>query len=182
MEIFVKYAYVFIIAIFGLVIFLIFSERIFKIKDNNRYNLFMNFAIIGLVSIIILSTLINSYNISTDWDPNYSISGSITSSSSFYVKMFNTIASKNMILFYGCVLYILYLNNTESFDNDFPHPMMDKIGLGKYLSNRSVGLIMLLTTIFVTARALHSSTTHSCGNVIEENIDDRLGEVSCSIK
>ncbi len=161
MEFFVKYAYVFIIAIFVIVLCLIYSERLIA-KKNDSYNLLMNILIVAIMSIIILSTLLYSFN------PN---------NNSFFLRMFNTMASRNMLMFYGCVLYILYLNNTESFDNNYVHEMAAKVNLGKYIdkpfarkldlgkyvSNRTVAIVMLFATVFVTAKSLHETTIYRCG-------------------
>jgi len=164
MHLLVKYAYVIIIAMFAFIMFLVFSERIFTIQ-NPSYNLYSNLVIVAIFSVLILSTLFNAYAVNTD---NVQI-GTIT-------HIFNSLASKNMIMFYGCVLYVLYISNTELYDNNYSHSIFSKIGLGKYISNRTYGVIMLLATVFITAKAIHSSTIHGCGGIIEENINDNLGQ------
>ncbi len=158
MDFFVKYAYIIIIGMFALILILIYSERMLGIKDNS-YNLIMNLVIVVLMAGIIISTLLNAYNIGNA-DPNVST----------FVQIFNSLASKQMILFYGCVLYILFLSNTVQYNNNFSHPIFAKIGLGNWISNRMVAVALLFGTVFITAKNIHTSTIRSCGAIVEEQI------------
>lgn len=141
----VTYSYIVLLSIFVVVLVLVYSERLLSIKHES-YNLFANILIVFFMSIIILSTLINSFGFNT------------TEDSSTFVRIFNTLASKNLIILFASSVYILYISNSEAYDNNFVNPIMDKIKLGPYISNRTVGMLMMFGTILITARSVHAST------------------------
>jgi hypothetical protein len=134
---------------------LIYIER-FMTNVNVRgegFNLGVNILITTAISIIIISTMIVAFA----RDDN-------KEGFNTFVQIFNTIASKNLIAILALVFYILFMTNTEKYDNNFNHPIMDKIGLGKIISNRTLCTIMMFISIFMTSMTIHKNTMNACSN------------------
>ena len=136
-----------LIFIFILIIFLIYSKRLFSITST-YYNTVIAGILTLTMSVLILSTILTVLELS---DNQHLVN---------FTNIFNSTASKNFFAVIALVLFIMFIYEIPIYDNSLPHAATDKIlfGYNGIFSNRFFGLFMLVYTTVTVAYAIYLTT------------------------
>lgn len=133
----------------------IYSQRILNIKSN-YYSLFSTIIILSVISLIIASTFLHMLNIKLKHEKYNS-----------YVEnfnhIFNSAGSRNFLLIFSFLLFVMFVYESPEFDNENPHFMTDKFmfGYNGILSNRTYGLLLLIFFGLATAYTVYVTTNEN---------------------
>lgn len=121
-----------LILVILLLVFLILSDRLFGLNI---------YVITGLVmfvfSIIILSTFSNI-------DKPFN-------------ALFNSVSSRNFMSIFLLVFYIIYVYETPEFSSNYPHPVLQKLGI-TFVSVRTLAMLSVLFLSIMTAYTIYLTT------------------------
>lgn len=133
-----------VIAIF----FAIYSQRIFGIKSG-YYNLFIVIVVMGLMSIVIASTIIHNFDLGRNAFLEY------------LNDTFNSPSSRNFLIIFSFLLFVMFIYETAQYDNNDPQNLTDKLLLGhnEYISNRFWGLMLIIIFGIYTAYSIYITTS-----------------------
>jgi predicted neutral ceramidase superfamily lipid hydrolase len=122
-----------LVLIFCLLIFGIFSQRIFNITSP-YYILLATLIVLGVMLFIILSIFASNPQLTDN----------------FYLVSINSVfdnpSSRNFLSVVALILFVMLVYEMEYYDNDKPNMILNKLmgGHNNYISNRSWGLMLIL--------------------------------------
>lgn len=88
------------------------------------------------------------------------ISSTILRTKSELNELFNSISSRNFMAIFLLVFFIIYVYEDPFYDSSKPNQLFDKLtnNHNKYISNRTVGLISLISFSIITAYTVYLTT------------------------
>lgn len=121
-----------LILIFWLLIFFVFSQRIFNVKS--QYYILLATILILLLMIFMTGSIFSS-------DPKLLDNNFLSSIN----NIFDNPSSRNFISVISLILYIMLIYELANYDNNDPQQVLDKMMFGKnnYISNRTSGLLVI---------------------------------------
>lgn len=136
-----------LILIFCLLIFGIFSQRIFNIQSP-YYILIATIIVLGVMLFVILSVFASAPMLS---DNNILISLN---------SVFDNPSSRNFLSVISLILFVMLVYELEYYDNDRPQGFLNKVlfGHNNYISNRSWGLMLILIVSLITSYTVMLTT------------------------
>lgn len=136
-----------LILIFILLVFMIFSQRIFNI--NSQYYILIATLVITLtMSFIIFSIL------STD---TKLVNNTFLK---FINSIFDNPSSRNFLSIVSLILFVILVYELTDYDNNKPHYLLDKIMFGhnNYISNRTGGIMIIFVFSLLIAYTVMTTT------------------------
>lgn len=129
------------------IITLIYSQRLFNI-NNPHYNTLISCFLMAIMSIIILSTFLNVLKITDSQHVNN------------FNEIFNSPGSRNYFAVFVLLLFIMFVYELPVYDNNNPHVLIDKLTFGhnKFISNKLLGLLLIISFCITTGYVIHSTT------------------------
>jgi hypothetical protein len=136
-----------LIVIFCLLIFGIFSQRIFNI-ESPYYILIATMIVLFVMIFIILSIFASA--------PKLSDNNLLESLN----DVFDNPSSRNFLSVIALILFVMLVYELEYYDNDRPHGYTNLIlfGHNNYISNRSWGLMLILIFSLITSYTVMLTT------------------------
>lgn len=138
----------FLVGMVLIIFFLMFYEQIFNIDPYKHITLITSI-IIGLISIIILSTILHVLNV-------HDSGGYIDSLN----NVFNSAGGRNFLAIFSLVLFVMYIYEFPETTNNNPENLLNKITFGhnNILSNKTASLITILFFTILTAYTVMETT------------------------
>lgn len=147
-------SFIWLIVIVIVVFVLIYSQRFLEITSG-YYNFFVVISILIITSIVLLSTLAHNLEFNNHQSLEY------------LSYTFNSVSSRNFLLVFSYLLFVMYIYESLEYDNNEPYWIIDKISFGhnNYISNRTYGLLLILIfglyisyTIYITTEESYIMT------------------------
>lgn len=144
----------FLIGIVGIIIIILYSQRVLKITADN-YIVIITLLILILMSIIILATVLHVLQIR---DSNNHIAS--------FSNIFNSVGGRNFLAILSLVMFVVFICEAPEYGNNNPYPILDKITLGNnnIISNRTVGIALIFIFTVLTAYAVMMTSNEHLNN------------------
>jgi hypothetical protein len=133
--------------IFFILIFLIFSQRIFNVQSQ-YYILFATLMIVLIMSFIIFSVVATDTKLVDNVFFN------------FINSIFDNPSSRNFLSIISLILFVILVYELVEYDNNKPHYALDKLMMGRnnYISNRAGGIIVIFTFSLLVSYTVMTTT------------------------
>ena len=131
-----------------MIFFILFSQRLFSVGNTN-YDIFVTIFLLVTISVVIISTIFEVLNIDDK-------GGHIKR----FNNIFNSPGSRNFLAVISFLMFVIFIYETPEYDNNLQHHITDKIffGYNNYLSNRMVGVLLLMIFGMFTGYTIYSTT------------------------
>lgn len=129
------------------VFFAIYSQRLFNIHSG-YYNLFIIIIILGLISIVLTSTVVHNFKLNRNEFLEY------------FSNIFNSTSSRNFLILFSFLLFVMFIYETAEYNNNHAHHLIDKVFFGhnNYISNRTYGLLLIIIFGIYTGYSIYITT------------------------
>lgn len=137
-----------LIIIVVLMFAMIFIQRMFNMYTD-KYSIITTCFMIFVISLFIISTILNTLKIND-------AGGHINR----FNNIFNSTGSRNFLIVISLLMYVIFIYETPTYDSNLPHHLLDKAMLGHnaYISNRMVGIFLIVFFGLVTAYTVYVTT------------------------
>jgi len=139
--------YLILILLVFAIFLVLYSQRILNIT-NGYYNLFVTSIILFLISVVLISTIIHNFKFTRNEYLEY------------LSDTFNSTPSRNFLILFSFLLFIMFVYETEQYNNNEPYTLLDTITFGhnNYVSNRFYGLMLIIIFGTYTAYSIYVTT------------------------
>ena len=139
-----------LIAIFTIVMIILYSQRIFHIRST-YYTVFITIIYLILTSIILTSTFLQNFHLGHPKADTYL---------RIFKNMFNSPGSKNFMMVFGIALFVFYMYEVPDYSNNRPDSLTDTVtfGYNRLISNRLCGILTILLVVIFTSYAVATTT------------------------
>lgn len=127
---------------------MIFIQRMFNMYTY-KYSIMTTCFMIFAVSLFIISTILSTLKIDD-------AGGHIQR----FNNIFNSTGSRSFLIVISLMMYVIFVYETPTYDSNLPHHLLDTVLLGhnKYISNRMVGIFLIVLFGLITAYTVYVTT------------------------